>query len=102
MITRRTPEQQNQQMVSESLHYTAMFLYSHVFLLLKGYSFPNTVALCSHMLSLGWSSSSDLLDFYRYLLILVANLTGMKYFTCTLTDSFCIPGAAEEDSVTEP
>lgn len=55
---------------------------------LKVINFLNPVVLCSDMLSLERSSSSDLLNFYRCLSIIVVNLIGMKYFTCTLTDSF--------------
>lgn len=67
---------------------------------LKVISFLKPVVLCNDRLSLGWSYSSDLLNFYRCLLIIVVNLIGMKYFTCTSTDS--IVGAAEEDCVMEP
>lgn len=54
------------------------------------------------MLSTERSSSSDLLNFCKYFLILVVNLIGMKYFSCTLTNSFYIVGAEEEDCVIEP
>lgn len=63
-------------------------------------NFLNSVVLC--MLSLEGSSSSDLLNFYRYFLFFVVNLIGVKYFVCTLTDSFYIVGAAEEDCVIKP
>lgn len=65
---------------------------------LKVICFLNPVVLWCNMLNLEWSSSSDLLNF----LILVVNLIQMKYFACTLTDSFYIVGAAEEDCVIKP